>query len=342
MSGVAVVTNLQSISDEEIELRPRTTGASNNSTGYECNWILSSTTANCGVQFNRWNGAVGAFTALTSIAGASHCPANGDTLTCSIVGTTLSAFKNGVKSLSFTDATYATGKPGIGFYYVTNTGSTSNITDFGWSAYRATDAPQVSKAHCSNDSSTGSTIACTVNTTGTGCVGVWAYWNSTTATMSCSGSTMGALTSAVGPTTILGTYRMQAFSKCGYTTNAADIITCTTSTSGIDHGLAISAIQGVTALDQAPAINAATSATGTSTTTAALTAADEYLLGACVFGNVYSGLPSTPTRYFQLESASFGGNVLADGISTVNGSTQQFSAPQNVSATFGCGILTFK
>jgi hypothetical protein len=315
----------------------RSSLASNNSTGYEADFIISPTT-NCGAQNVRWNGAVGNFTVLGNTA--MTCPVTGDTFTTTMIGTTMKIYSNGIPLLTSTDATYASGKPGMGQYLF---GPGVAGTDFGQTSMRFTDKPLHSVAHTSKDNTSTAVALTAMNTTGATEIVVVVFWNSTTRTVTCTGSTSGSLSAITGPTTITGlsSYRMEIFHKDNPTVGASDAITCTLSGSGnIDIGAAASAIMGVSAVDQAPAIHVATAATAAATTTSTTTAVDEYLIGACVLGGNLT-LGSQTAQFSLLENTNFGGNAFYDGIS-VKLQTIAFSVSQGASNPYGCWAGTFK
>jgi chitodextrinase len=119
---------------EEVELRLRTTISAHSITGYEFNFRATSDGSQY-VQIVRWNGPFGNFTFLDSKTGPGlH---DGDVVTATAVGSTLTSYINGVQIVQVTDSTYASGSPGMGFY---NQGGTlANNSDFGFTSYTATD-----------------------------------------------------------------------------------------------------------------------------------------------------------------------------------------------------------
>lgn len=323
---------------EEIEARLRSSLASNNSTGYEADFIISPTT-DCSAQFVRWNGTVGNFTVISPGGTSMTCPITGDTMTARAIGTNLSLYNNGLLLNSWTDSTYTSGQPGMGSYFWTNGGGGA-ATDFGQTSMRFTDKPLHSVAHTSKDNTSTAVALTALNTTGATEIVVVVYWASTTvAISSCTGSTSGALTAITGPTTINGTYRMEIFHKDNPTTGASDAITCTMASGSRDIGAAETAIMGVSALDQSQSIHAASGTTASATTTGTTTALDEYLVGACVLSGSQNTLPTA--QWNQLENANFGGNQFYDGIS-VKLQTIAFSMGQTPTGTYGCWAGTFK
>jgi len=120
---------------EELEIRLRSTVTANRSTGYECNFSARSS-ANAYVQIVRWNGPFGNWTGLDGRSGSSMALHNGDTIACSISGSTITAYINGVQKLQVVDTTYASGNPGIGAYLQNATGVNA---DYGFTSFAASD-----------------------------------------------------------------------------------------------------------------------------------------------------------------------------------------------------------
>jgi hypothetical protein len=119
----------------EVELRFRTTIASHSITGYELNCSTVPAFPYLGVV--RWNGAINDFTGVGSQV-AQGC-ANGDVLAVTMVGSTITVYKNGVKMTQVADSTYTNGSPGIGFY----DNPDSSWNSFGFSNFFAGNAGQV-------------------------------------------------------------------------------------------------------------------------------------------------------------------------------------------------------
>jgi hypothetical protein len=119
---------------EEVELRLRTSITAHSNSGYEINFHCTADGTQY-VQIVRWNGRLGDFTGLNGGAGPGlH---NGDVVTATIVGSTLSAYINGQLIVQATDSTFTSGSPGIGFYFAG--GDTSQQSDFGFSSFSASD-----------------------------------------------------------------------------------------------------------------------------------------------------------------------------------------------------------
>lgn len=113
---------------QESEIRLRTTIAAHSITGYE---VLNSAG---GAQIVRWNGALGDFTPLVTCSGAGGFAVNGDTLSASIVGSTIRMYVNGTEILQCTDTTFTSGAPGMGFF-----SRNPAVAPFGFANFTATD-----------------------------------------------------------------------------------------------------------------------------------------------------------------------------------------------------------
>lgn len=117
----------------EVELRLRSTITAHSAKGYEINCSVAS--GNPYIQIVRWNGPLGSFTYVNTTS-AAGC-ANGDVLKATIVGSTITVYKNGTQILQGTDSTYTSGNPGIGFY----DNGDLNWNFFGFSNFTASDSP---------------------------------------------------------------------------------------------------------------------------------------------------------------------------------------------------------
>jgi hypothetical protein len=123
--------------DPEVELRLRSTLSAHRATGYE----ISERVANDGSGYLiivRWNGPLADFTYLTRLDGKRYSVTTGDVVQASIVGHTITAYKNGVELAQVTDDTFKTGNPGFGF----NEGHNG---DYGFSSFTASDDPAAMK-----------------------------------------------------------------------------------------------------------------------------------------------------------------------------------------------------
>jgi hypothetical protein len=116
----------------EVELRLRSTITAHSAKGYEINCSVASGSPY--VQIVRWNGPLGSFTYVNT-TGATGC-ANGDVLKATIVGSTITVYKNGTQVLQGTDSTYTSGAPGIGFYDQAD----NYWYNFGFSSFTASDS----------------------------------------------------------------------------------------------------------------------------------------------------------------------------------------------------------
>jgi hypothetical protein len=125
---------------EELEIRLRSTVTANNSTGYECLFSARSS-ANAYVQIVRWNGPFGSFTLLDGRGGLSMALHNGDTIRCTISGSTITAYINGVQKLQVADSAYSSGSPGIGAYLQDATGVNG---DYGFTSFTSVTGGELS------------------------------------------------------------------------------------------------------------------------------------------------------------------------------------------------------
>ena len=116
---------------EEVELHLRATISADLCTGYEINASVIS--GNPYMQVVRWDGPLGAFTEL---AGQVISVNDGDTISASIIGSTITVYLNGNAQFSVSDSTYSSGNPGIGFFLQ---GATGLNADYGFSSFSATD-----------------------------------------------------------------------------------------------------------------------------------------------------------------------------------------------------------
>jgi hypothetical protein len=121
----------------EVEIRLRTSISSGFITGYEVNCSVSPNASNNYMQIVKWNGALADFTQLDGAN--AHC-VNGDVMKATMVGNTITVFKNGTQMLSFTDSAspFTAGSPGMGFFLQGTTGVNQN---YGFTAFSATDKP---------------------------------------------------------------------------------------------------------------------------------------------------------------------------------------------------------
>jgi hypothetical protein len=93
----------------------------------------------------RWNGTIADFTPLALSTGGTHLAnmpggeaKTGDVLDAFFIGSTISAYKNGVLMATATDTTYTDGSPGMGHFLANRTG-TGDPSTYGFTFYMATD-----------------------------------------------------------------------------------------------------------------------------------------------------------------------------------------------------------
>jgi hypothetical protein len=129
---VRVFTQDQS-TNEEVELRLRSSLSAHWCTGYEVNWSVKSGNPYMGIV--RWNGPLANFTGLAGVNGIYA--KDGDVIKATNIGNTITAYKNGVQIIQATDSTYPSGNPGIGLNLYGSRGSDLSwgLTDFSASAY---------------------------------------------------------------------------------------------------------------------------------------------------------------------------------------------------------------
>jgi hypothetical protein len=121
---------------EEVEILLRFTISAHFAAGYEC-LFAARTDANRYMQIVRWNGAFGNFTLLWAAPGPGI--RDGDVVKCSISGSTITSYVNGVQVLQYTDSTpINSGAPGIGFYIDGGNGTLN--ADYGFTSYSASDS----------------------------------------------------------------------------------------------------------------------------------------------------------------------------------------------------------
>jgi hypothetical protein len=124
---------------QEVELRLRSALAPHVSTGYEIGFKASQTTS-AYLNIVRWNGPLGDFTYLFKQSGAQYGITTGDVVSATVVGNVITAYKNGMQMAQVTDATYASGTPGMGFNLKNApAGCAGTNGDYGFTSYSATD-----------------------------------------------------------------------------------------------------------------------------------------------------------------------------------------------------------
>jgi chitodextrinase len=121
--------------DEEVELLLRFTLAPHVARGYEVLFSVGAFTNL--VAIVRWNGALGDFSVLDTVQ-RQHPIADGDVVKATITGNTITAYVNNVAVLQSTDSTFASGNPGLGFFFQANGALGGNTnSDFGFTSYTA-------------------------------------------------------------------------------------------------------------------------------------------------------------------------------------------------------------
>lgn len=103
---------------EEVECRLRSTLAAHRNTGYEVLWSLTNNPYISIVRWD-WDGTTQAFVELiTPVTGSQIV--TGDVLKCTLIGTTIKGYTNGVERVSYDTASdsikYSTGAPGHGLF----------------------------------------------------------------------------------------------------------------------------------------------------------------------------------------------------------------------------------
>jgi hypothetical protein len=118
----------------EVEILLRWSDSDHDAHGYECNLAYDGAYA----QIVRWNGAVGSFTYIGAQGSVPGGVKDGDTLTCTIVGDTITLAVNGVERAKGSDTTFTSGNPGIGFFRRNHSNAES---DFGFTSFVAKALP---------------------------------------------------------------------------------------------------------------------------------------------------------------------------------------------------------
>jgi len=122
---------------QEVELRLRSALTPHSCTGYEISFKATKTSS-AYLIIVRWNGPVGDFTYLVNTSGAQYGVTEGDVVKATIVGDVITAYLNGVEVGTATDATYATGSPGMGMNLETGDASCLGTNgDYGFTHFMA-------------------------------------------------------------------------------------------------------------------------------------------------------------------------------------------------------------
>jgi hypothetical protein len=122
---------------DEVEIRLRSAISEKSNTGYEINCRVGRPGMEGYIQVGKINGPIGDFSgSFDERYGIDYACHDGDVLTATIVGTTLTAYINARQVLQANDSTYSAGAPGIGFYHEKTQAQNS---DFGISRVIASD-----------------------------------------------------------------------------------------------------------------------------------------------------------------------------------------------------------
>jgi hypothetical protein len=121
---------------QEVEVHLRTSISAHKITGYEFDFWVSPG-SNQEMAIVRWNGPINNFTYIARCTSGCAVLHNGDVLTATAIGSTLSAYINGVQVMQAVDRTFSGGSPGIG----TDNAIAANNSSFGFSSFTATDQP---------------------------------------------------------------------------------------------------------------------------------------------------------------------------------------------------------
>ena len=113
----------------EVELRLRSAISAHVNRGYEI------TVGGGYLIIVRWNGPFQSFNYLLNASGSQYTPKTGDVIRATIVGNTITAYKNGVQMGQATDGTWTDGAPGMGF----NSGAKGGTYDntYGFTSFTA-------------------------------------------------------------------------------------------------------------------------------------------------------------------------------------------------------------
>ena len=137
---VVATTTLLEDCYSEVELRLRSILARGRNRGYEISFKVSQTDA-AYLIIVRWNGALGDFSYLFKGTGVRYALKNGDVISATIIGDTITAYRNGDALARATDHTFASGSPGMGFNLENGRAECRGTNDrYGYSRFEATDS----------------------------------------------------------------------------------------------------------------------------------------------------------------------------------------------------------
>ena len=133
-SGVIHKGLIDTSCTHEVEILLHWSDGPHSAAGYECNLAHDGAYA----EIVRWNGPVGDYTYLArgSVSGGVR---DGDVLSASIIGATITLSVNGAVVVSATDATFTSGNPGMAFWR--GSSGCGTLGDFGFTRYSATSLP---------------------------------------------------------------------------------------------------------------------------------------------------------------------------------------------------------
>jgi len=133
-SGIIHKGQIDPSCTHEVEILLRWKDGAHAASGYECNLAYDGAYA----EIVRWNGPVGDYTyvARGQVPGGVR---DGDVLSASVVGTTITLSVNGVTVVTATDATFSEGDPGMAFWRGSN--GCGTFGDYGFTHYAASSLP---------------------------------------------------------------------------------------------------------------------------------------------------------------------------------------------------------
>ena len=141
-SATAIVVASRRLNDvcrSEVELRLRSSIQPHSNRGYEIAFAVSESQQGYLI-INRWNGVLGDATTLFEKYGAKFGVTYGDTVKATIVGTRLTAYKNGLMVARVSDIAIAVGNPGFGFRLENSHAGCPGTNDqYGFTRFKATD-----------------------------------------------------------------------------------------------------------------------------------------------------------------------------------------------------------
>lgn len=129
-SAVVALGSIDTSCTHEVEILLRWADSPHDARGYECNVAYDGSYA----QIVRWNGPVGDYMYLGegNVPGGMH---DGDTVSASVVGDTITLSVNGAVRATARDATFADGNPGIGFWR--GSSGCGTLGDYGFESFSA-------------------------------------------------------------------------------------------------------------------------------------------------------------------------------------------------------------